>query len=296
MESESIFKLKGGQNLLSRLSEYYRKGYISYCRERLFVFVCGGPKNKNTFRRKFLEYSSSEQNSFFIFNVEDAFEKLKDGDDIVNIAKFEKLVASISDCIIIFPESPGSFAEVGYFSAHKEIRKNTLVVNSYKHQNRSFLNLGPIEIISRKSRFRTPIILKDCEEKIDFSNVKERIRESIFISDRNKKIKGTLKEMKPKDRIFAILSVVSVLAPIKYDDLFCILTQVFGQFSYKIIKQYLAIISDETFFRKNEMENKILRLSNNMDNLIKLENNASHFCFSARAYYHKQKYLSEFLN
>lgn len=63
-------------------------------------------------------------------------------------------MASTADCVLIFVESPGSFAETGLFAALKKIRKKTFVVNTRKQsQKDSFLNQGPIRLIYKKSDF-----------------------------------------------------------------------------------------------------------------------------------------------
>jgi len=42
----------------------------------------------------------------------------------LNLSQFEYVLAAVADCVVIIPESVGSWAETGYFSAIAGIRKN----------------------------------------------------------------------------------------------------------------------------------------------------------------------------
>ena len=52
----------------------------------------------------------------------------------LNLAEFERALANIADCILIFPESPGSLSELGYFAAFDELRQKCLIVNDLRRQ------------------------------------------------------------------------------------------------------------------------------------------------------------------
>ncbi|HEX5283522.1 MAG TPA: retron St85 family effector protein [Bryocella sp.] len=62
-----------------------------------------------------------------------------------NLALFEVNLAGYADLIIILPDSPGSYAELGMFSTSQAICIKLLVINKleYKGKN-SFINRGPV--------------------------------------------------------------------------------------------------------------------------------------------------------
>ena len=97
-----------------------------------------------------------------------------------NLAKFEEILANISDCIIIFPESAGSFAETGYFSK-TNIKNRTLIVNCSNEQGESFLNLGPIDLVSKASIFGQTVLLNS--KNPDFSIIKERLKVLLAVAN-----------------------------------------------------------------------------------------------------------------
>lgn len=95
-------------------------------------------------RTKFVEYARDNLSHLRVFLAENAYKDLisNQRSGFRNVAEFEDIIAGISDCTIIFPESPGSFSEVGYFAKNEKIRKKLLIVNNLSLQARdSFLSL-----------------------------------------------------------------------------------------------------------------------------------------------------------
>jgi hypothetical protein len=63
----------------------------------------------------------------------------------VNLAHFEASLAKWAHLVVIFPESPGSFAELGMFSVAPKIgRKLLLMMDSRYESHQSFINRGPV--------------------------------------------------------------------------------------------------------------------------------------------------------
>lgn len=67
-----------------------------------------------------------------------------------DILEFETDLAQITDLILLFCESEGSFAELGSFASIEEIAQRILVVirDHYWNQN-SFITLGPLRFLNR---------------------------------------------------------------------------------------------------------------------------------------------------
>lgn len=60
----------------------------------------------------------------------------------------EEILANSVDAIVIFPESPGSFAELGAFSGNQHLRHKTICVCEEDYKKAlSFINVGPIKIL-----------------------------------------------------------------------------------------------------------------------------------------------------
>jgi len=166
---------------MGELVSLFRSADIFTRRDRRLIFLCGGPvlRSKNSFRKKLLHHAQASLRDFRFFLAEDAARDIiGHGHPIfVNIAEFEALVSALADCIVVIPESPGSIAELGYFSAQKSIRDKVLVVNDLAYQgDQSFLNLGPIELINRHSIYRPALHFSLHNRNPDFRAIGRQLR------------------------------------------------------------------------------------------------------------------------
>lgn len=132
-------------------------------RSKPLTFVCGGNNHNGTpaLRYQFLSWVSSPPRRIVPVLAERAFpHQLIER----NLQTFETFLAETADCVLIFVESPGSFAETGLFAGLTNLRAKTLVVNTrHEAAENSFLNHGPIKLIRRKSRFDTVVDLDERE-------------------------------------------------------------------------------------------------------------------------------------
>jgi hypothetical protein len=152
----------------------FKKQAFRVDRSRPLTFVCGG-KDRNgvtALRLQFLAHLAGTKPPILPLLAENAFpHQLIER----NLLVFETFLASAAECVLIFVESPGSFAETGLFAALPKIIEKTFVVNT-RDQSRedSFLNLGPIKLIRKNSHFDTVFCLEgkevtpqDAQEIID---------------------------------------------------------------------------------------------------------------------------------
>jgi len=128
------------------------------------IFLCGGPTNLHApnhylsvrdFIYKYLE--SNEQEIFKKIKLaEEINDWYRDG-LYKDLLSFEKDLAGLSAVIILFVESPGSIAELGFFCQEKTIIKKTLIFMHTDHYDdeTSFIKLGPIKHI--ESRYKNMI-------------------------------------------------------------------------------------------------------------------------------------------
>lgn len=117
----------------------------------LFIFPCGGDQSLHSSRRFFRAYVSNNHTealkNVFCLTAEDVAAEM-DGSRL-NLLQQEAMLADISDWILIFAESCGSFCELGAFSAlpHAAWITSVAVGKQYKG-SRSFLIDGPVEEIA----------------------------------------------------------------------------------------------------------------------------------------------------
>jgi hypothetical protein len=179
-----------GRQLLVRLNRLFNSGDAFQVTNLHFVFVCGGTSS-GSMRSQFLEWVGPEFPSLIPIRAEAAFQKtqLLEPSEFPNLGHFEKLIADVADCVVIFPESEGSYAELGLFSNVPKIRKKILVVNKLRYQaSNSFLQLGPIDEINSKSRFRPALHLDPNAAPMDFEPVKTTLVERLKYRDHRKRV------------------------------------------------------------------------------------------------------------
>lgn len=157
-----------------KLKKYFSRGDLFFSRDIHLCFVCGAAgecipgSDDKSLRSIFLSHvaARSDVKITCVRAETAATELLRQIDERgQNISVFEKTIAETVDSVLIFPESPGSFAELGYFSAHDDISRKCLVAIRARHQENSFITLGPIHAISRISIFSpVPIVIADPPE------------------------------------------------------------------------------------------------------------------------------------
>ena len=108
------------------------------------VFLCGKDKSdKKSLRYKFSKFLANEKNITLTY-PEDLFEDLLEGQKN-SLLDLENQLANAVDLIIMIPESPGSFAELGAFSMDENLTKKMLIIRIGKFKSdKSFINHGPI--------------------------------------------------------------------------------------------------------------------------------------------------------
>ena len=215
------FKHPKVKELLGRVAHSIRGGDAFILPSSPIVFVCGGSPDGAgvpSMRRQFLDYARDELGHFRCFLAESAqmdYVNYADG-GLQNVAEFEDVMADISTCTILFPESPGSFAELGYFSRNEKLRKKLLIVNNSKLQARdSFIALGPIGLVDRYSDFG-PTIQINFDGNPDFGYVKERLTNRVT-SRRRRFRKRDYGELSNTDKFFVVFEIVRLFRALTFE-------------------------------------------------------------------------------
>lgn len=134
---------------LNIISQVVKKHiFVPVNQKKVTVFLCGADiKNKSTARSRMADIFSN-YNRYEILYPEDIFDDLLAGQGRFSLLELENILADNVDCIVIFPESPGSFAENGAFSNNEKLAKKIVVLSNKKYQrDKSFINYGPYRLI-----------------------------------------------------------------------------------------------------------------------------------------------------
>ena len=178
-----LFSNPAGESLLESLREVFKNKKIFHRKDRFILFVCGGEieNEGDSLRSRFISWAEENLQEFVCLVAEEALKDsfAEEGLTFVNLAKFELIIGEVADCVLIFPESAGSYAEVGFF-ANSKIREKTLVINPFELQTEdSFLNLGPILTINERSTLKPTVLLIDVDGRPDFAPIRTRLIERV---------------------------------------------------------------------------------------------------------------------
>lgn len=242
----SEFSTPAGISLLREIRNLFERNRVFRRNDVPFVFVCGGPIDTNTMRKQFLDWSSRELPEVVTVLAERAFRDtfFHTPPKTYNLGTFESLIADISDCVILFPESPGAYAEMGFFSAITKIGSKILVVNDILYQAvDSFANLGPINTFNRQSFLNPALHVNTAGPgSIDFSPIKERLKRMM---DRKKRTSLTHRTYSQLSRLEKFLIIMEIVNLVHITTLFglmqCIQTA-FDTFKGNEVKQLLSIL------------------------------------------------------
>lgn len=85
---------------------------------------------------------------------EGLFDDLIYGEQL-DLLGLENILARSVHAVVICPESPGSFTELGAFSNHHFLRKRLIVIGDQQYEKeRSFIRLGPLRYLSQQKHGR----------------------------------------------------------------------------------------------------------------------------------------------
>lgn len=145
------------------------------------IFLCGGKMSGESARLKFYNATRYEKN-FQIRFPEGLFDELLEK-KAYNLLELEEMLANSVDAIVIFPESPGSWAELGAFSGNEHLRNKIVCIIEHKYRtNFSFINLGPVRVLKKSASskvisFKYSEIGINIETKNLASSIKSGVRQ-----------------------------------------------------------------------------------------------------------------------
>lgn len=118
------------------------------------VFLCGADiTQKDKIRFKIADALKMWFWADIIY-PEDIFDELLYSSKTKDLLSLEGLLADSVDAIVIIPESPGSFAELGAFANDEQLRNKLICIVDKKYKkDKSFINQGPLRLVKKANKF-----------------------------------------------------------------------------------------------------------------------------------------------
>lgn len=134
------------------LDDIYRPAYTF----KTTIFLCGADISQTDKMRFKIAKALGGWDYWFQYDIvypEDIFEELLFSSKSKDLLSLEGLLAESVDAIVLIPESPGAFTELGAFANDEELRKKLICVVDKKYKkNKSFINQGPLKLVKKTSK------------------------------------------------------------------------------------------------------------------------------------------------
>ena len=224
-----------------QLSEFAKdiidKFVLPYEERRYSIFLCGADLNSPTSLRKRIADAISYNPKYAqadLLYPEDLFERFlydrKSGD----LLSLELLLAKSVDIVVVVPESPGSFAELGAFSANQQLASKIVCVgNSQYKRDSSFINLGPIKQLRKIEGAQ----VLWCSDPPEYTRL-HKIAATIYSTARRNSKSGRVNLLNLKN---CLLPLLYVFSPMTSHLANLVLSRIFES------KEYIEIALDVSF-------------------------------------------------
>jgi len=129
----------------------YNQLYKKDVDKTLNIFLCGADTGKTDSFRHLLNIEFKKYAKFNVVYPEFIFATLLNKKDS-NLLELEDELAKYVDLIIIPLEGLGTYAEIGAFTVNKKLLPKVIAINDIRFKNaKSFINLGPIDLIKKQN-------------------------------------------------------------------------------------------------------------------------------------------------
>jgi hypothetical protein len=237
------FSHPSSDKLLGYIKTQFETNKFNQKKDRHLIFLCGGSVSlrSKSLRKKFIRYSQTNLPKFRFILAETVVKDISEYSDpyFFNIADFETFIADISDCLLIFPESPGSIAEIGFFSNNEETVKKVLAVTDMNRQHDSFIYIGPIDKINSKSIFKSVVI---DYKKPDFEPIKKRLNDRLPTSQGKRFPFKTFLEYTIQERLYLVFQLLIIFSALSLEGLVDCINKIFGKYKLEEIKHFLSFL------------------------------------------------------
>lgn len=254
--------------IIKRFRYHLEKRFSKYITYPKFIFLCGKSYSYDTYYKSnrgiISNFIKSQKQDVVLVLSEKLWEK--DYSKNMDLLTFEEFLAEVSDCIILFVESPGTFCELGAFSYADKLFSDKLVViidNKYKNEQ-SFIVRGPVEKCRSNgseiifANLETGDLLSSGELRLSVTKILDRLNDNKH--HLNKRITNFNSEkVYINSFIIEILELIKLSQPIKSTQLWDL---------YKLVKEFRSftfIKRDGNPFSKEINPSHILKLLYNSD-------------------------------
>ena len=104
--------------------------FVPRNQKKVSVFLCGGSIKDEKSARSKMALIFAEYPRYELLYPEDLFDDLLAGQGQYSLLQLENILAESVDAIVMFPESPGSFAELGAFSNNEGLAQKMVVLSN----------------------------------------------------------------------------------------------------------------------------------------------------------------------
>lgn len=246
-----------------KLKSYFSRGSLYFSSSSHLTFVCGCgsdtlPNGDPSLRSLYIAHSLAHPEFGIVcIRAETATTELLrqlEERERTNLAHFEKLIADTVNSVLIFPESPGSFAELGFFSAIETISKKTLVAIREEFQDNSFISLGPIHYISSVSSYRPLPISLGNDIQLGFRIISQRLAmpENAPRPYRNHFELLSWKDYESRKQLALLDEIIEIVGALTEPDLRSIVADIFGSYDIALVRMLLSLLVAMNRVRRNE--------------------------------------------
>lgn len=146
------------------------------------VFLCGADRSDNKSGRYKMAKLFEKEKHYELLYPEDLFDDLLYGPGQHSLLLLENLLADSVDSIVLLPESPGSFAELGAFASNEHLVNKLICVGQEKYsKKKSFINYGPVRLIKKSKTGKVfNFTYDDIESEEKNAKIFKRINDAII--------------------------------------------------------------------------------------------------------------------
>lgn len=161
------------------IEEIYSKLFKRDVDFSLNIFLCGAETKNRKSLRELLNAEFKKDAKFNAVYPENIFESLYIKGRY-NLLSLENDLAKYVDIIVIPLEGIGTYCELGAFAGNETLLPKIIAINNSKYQNaKSFINLGPIDLI-KKNNVENLIYFDEGNEAKIISHIVNRVKMQRF--------------------------------------------------------------------------------------------------------------------
>jgi hypothetical protein len=210
-----------------------------FLRIKKVVFLCGGYQSPR--RDALSQYLERNTDDTLVFYAEAVWAVIATGVPTTNALAVEEKLAQLADIVIIFVESPGTFAEIGAFALSDPLRAKLLPIldQSFK-ANESFLTSGPVRWIDKDSKFAPPVWTDFDKVLVAADAIENRLAR--IPRGRPASMNATDLMNSPKHLLFFVCDLIGVFGPCPIEHVSDTMVELLGPAAVHVdVSLYLAL-------------------------------------------------------